>query len=380
METKKHSEGFRELDAVKLIVLPGLALLLSAVSFSCASRTFLAESEDGAVVQAVAYNREELLKSKRFMLITPTGEKMMAAAFSWLKGQELEANRYAQKAQCANNVSRVFEMADVRGYSSPLVSEMVDKIKKSGGTVIELSKNKKEISAALANVYGGKLPIGTLVSGCLNKDCSGGSGDGHISMVGDLDGAGRIQLYHNNWYRPENEGGVWKPHMIPLSWYNSGFRRKWMPTPWIYLKRDASGKPNDLDVTLPAIDDLDPTNYYVTIAIPSEITAEIKLGKGVTTDGKGQVVALASTGSPNSNGSGNMSTCRKLKVIDPTGANFRPSPNGLPIICNLPLNAEVTSVQTDGRWTKVLAQCAGGSAREGYLFTDLLAANCGADK
>jgi hypothetical protein len=362
--------------AFKKLRLFFLFVFVSTSYFGCASRTFLADSDDGATIQAVPYSREELLKSKRFMAITPTGEKMAAAAYKWLRDQELEAKRYAQPAQCANNISRVLEMSDVRSYSSPLVSEMVRKIKAAGGTVIELPKTKVDISRALSKVYGGKLPIGTLVSGCLNQDCSGGAGDGHISMVGDLDSAGRIQLYHNNWFRPDNAGGTWKPHMIPLSWYNAGYRRKWMATPWIYLTRDGSGSPTDVSVTLPEIDDLDPTNYFVTIAIPHEITAEMNSGKGVATDGKGQVVGISSSGAPASNVTNVPGSCRKLKVVDTTGANLRPTPNGTPILCNVPVNTEVLAVKTEGRWTQVNATCPSGQKHLAYVFTDLVAANC----
>ena len=245
-------------------------------------------------VLSVSYNRDTLLKSNRFHLITPTGEKIMASSFAWLKAQEREAGSYAQPAQCANNVSRVYENADIYRYSSPLVDNVVDAVAARGGMVVSLPKDPAGIARKLKGLWGGRIPAGSFISGCLNEDCSGNAGDGHISIVGNIDTSGRVQIYHNNWYRPDNEGGQWKEHMIPLSWYNSGFLRKWMPTPWIYIQRYAtSGTPTTIQSSLPAIDDLDPANYYVKISIPVEILNEIKSGKAVMTDGKGAIKAYA---------------------------------------------------------------------------------------
>lgn len=148
----------------------------------------------------VPYNRTEMLTRNRYHLITPTGEKVMAAALQWQKGQEKEARFYAQPAQCANNLSRVYENAGIFGYSSPLLTDMVDEVKRRGGIVLNLPKSKSGIAKSLATIFGGKIPVGSFVSGCLNADCSGEAGDGHIAMVGDIDSAGQIKIYHNNWY------------------------------------------------------------------------------------------------------------------------------------------------------------------------------------
>lgn len=246
-----------------------------------------------ARIQAVPYNRSDLLANNKIGLITPTGERILASAKHWMKAQEKEASRFAQPAQCAVNVSRVLEDADLTRYSSPLVPEMVERVRSAGGLVVKLPKGKRAIAAVIEKTFHGRIPVGTFVSGCLNEDCSGEAGDGHISLVGDSDSSGQVQLYHNNWYRPDNEGGIWKPHMIPLAWYQKGFLRKWMPTPWLYLHRTPeSGRVENISVILPAIDDLDPTNYFVTLSVPREVLRELKKGQGVQTDGLGKVQAV----------------------------------------------------------------------------------------
>lgn len=241
------------------------------------------------------YNRETLLKTRSFDAITPTGEKIFASALAWQREQELGDNPYiyAQPAQCASNVSRVFEMSDISQFSSPLVPEMVSKIEHAGGRVLKLGKSNASIAASLNTIFGGRLPVGILVSGCLNADCSGEAGDGHISIVGDRDEYGRVRLYHNNWYRPDNEGGRWKEHMIPLAWFEAGFKRKWMPTPWLATRKATSDRISDFTVVLPAIDDLDPTNYHVTVTILPQIMRELRAGNAVATDGRGYIKSLS---------------------------------------------------------------------------------------
>ena len=279
------------LNRVNAIVKNALILVPLVSVISCGVQQSGQKSD--ARILEVTYNRSDLLGRNRFHLITPTGEKVLASALQWQKGQEHEANSYAQPAQCANNLSRVFENAGIYGYSSPLLSDMVEAVRARGGLVITLPKSKAGIAQSFASIFGGKIPVGSFVSGCLNADCSGEAGDGHIAMVGDIDSAGQIKIYHNNWYRPDNAGGAWKPHMIPLAWYNAGFKRKWMPTPWIYINRNASTQiPESVQVPLPAIDDLDPTNYFVTVTIPVEILNEVKQNKGVMTDGKGKVTTF----------------------------------------------------------------------------------------
>lgn len=315
-----------------------------------------------------------LLKQTRFHLITPTGEKIFASMKQWEKGQELFAKQYAQPAMCATNASKVLEMSGVSGYSSPLLMTMVNSVRRRGGLVIELPKTRAAIAQKLKSVFNGRIPVGSFVSGCLRSDCSGQAGDGHIALVGDIDDAGYIKIYHNNWYRPDNNPEKrWLPHMIPMDWYNKGYRRKWMATPWVYLQRDSTGAPHDIKVRLPEIDDLDPTNYYVTLTIPSEILNEVRTNKGIITDGKGNIQPFVFDSKI-----GNTKTaCGKIKITDPSdpaGVNVRQFPGGT-IQCLVPNGTSAELISTEGMWSKVKIDC-GGTQREGFVFGAFAQKSC----
>ena len=314
----------------------------------------------------------EILKKNRFHLITPTGEKIFASMKAWETGQVAQANTLAQPAMCASNASKVLEMSGINSYSSPLLMTMVNSVKKRGGLVMELPKNRSEIAKALKSVFNGRIPVGSFVSGCLRPDCSGQAGDGHIALVGDIDDAGYIKIYHNNWYRPDNNPEKkWYQHMIPMDWYNKGYRRKWMPTPWVYLQRDSAGLPLDIKVRLPEIDDLDPTNYYVTLTIPVEILNEVKANKGVVTDGKGGISNFVATDS-----SANK-PCRSVRVSDPSdpnGVNMRSSPSGT-ILCSLSNGTRGELISREGLWTRVKAEC-NGKVSEGLVFSAFAESFC----
>lgn len=238
----------------------------------------------------------KIFDNRKYEQITPTGEKIMAAAIKWQMEQAKSENAriYAQPAQCAQNISKVLSIAGLSKYKSPLVPNLIDAIRKSGGLVISLPKNARSIAHIILTKLGSKIPTGTIVGGCLYQDCSGVAGDGHVGVVGDIDETGALKIYHNNWYRPDNENGVWKKHMVPLSWYNAGFLRKFMSTPWINIYRNPPrvGMAYDISIELPAVDDLDPTNYYVTLAVPREILEEVKNKSGKTLDSLGNQVSI----------------------------------------------------------------------------------------
>jgi hypothetical protein len=256
------------------------------------SRTASETSQLSALTDA----REAFSNGQKYELITPTGESIMAASAVWLREQArpVNADSYAQPAQCARNVSKVMALAGLGTYSSAGVDDLVSTLSDRGGLVIALPKSTDEIAQVITSRFGGKIPTGTLIAGCLRSDCSGEAGDAHVAIVGDIDSAGAVKAYHNNWYRPDNEGGVWKNHMIPLSWYQSGYLRKWMSTPWLNIYRQPvrTGVPYEVNVELPAIDDLDPTNYYVRLAVPVEIVREYKARQGKVLDAQGNQVAL----------------------------------------------------------------------------------------
>lgn len=209
-------------------------------------------------------------------LLTPTGEKVFQESIKWLTDQP---NSRARPANCAYNVSDVYENAGLTRYSSPLVPDMINAVEDRGGKVIRFATRSKSDFIRIVNAeLGGRIPTGALVAGCANRSCSGEAGSGHIAIMGDNDANGYAQLYHNNWYRPDNEGGQWRSNMISRQHYNSGNPRQWMPTPWLKFVRDDSGKIADVVSAYPnlhGVDDLDPFTYYGFIAIPKEIWREV---------------------------------------------------------------------------------------------------------
>ncbi len=346
---------------------------------SCKQRTFNTDdlSPSESPIQSLQSQPNDFYPSTRFHLITPTGSKIFAAMKAWETGQMAKPQYYAQPAMCAVNASRVLEMAGITGYSSPLLIDMVNAVKKRGGIVIQLPKNPTAMAQKLKTVFGGRIPVGSFVSGCLRPDCSGQAGDGHIALVGDIDSAGFIKLYHNNWYRPDNDPEKkWREHMIPLDWYKN-YKRKWMPTPWIYINRDSAGMPENIKVRLPAIDDLDPTNYYVTLSIPAELVKEVVSNKGVITDGKGDVKPFLNTTPAVASESPSLANCGKINVFDKDdskGVNLRNAPSGK-VLCLLPNGTEAERLSNEGQWMRVKTNCA-GKPTEGYVFSFLTVSAC----
>lgn len=287
-----RSKLMNSIPCSRLLGLIGLSLMVVACGQESPEQSIaVAGSETLDVTEA-----ESVFTGRKFELITPSGVKIMESVLEWETLQALPANarRFAQPAQCATNVSKVFEMAGLAHYASPLVPGLLDDVERGGGLVKRLPKSSQAILDIIDRDFGGRLPVGTLIAGCLYSNCSGNSGDGHVAIVGDIDSAGAIKAYHNNWYRPDNEGGVWKDHMIPRDWYNQGFRRRWMATPWMNIFRDPPrvGKPYAMQVVVPAIDDLNPTDYYVTLAVPAEIWREVQRGDGWVLNEKGDQVRL----------------------------------------------------------------------------------------
>lgn len=78
------------------------------------------------------------------------------------------------------------------------------------------------------------------------------------------------------------------------SYYELGFKRQWMATPWLALTREGESGSGltGLESALPAVDDLDPLQYHVFIAILPELQHELDNSQGVRTDGRGGVQPL----------------------------------------------------------------------------------------
>ena len=216
-----------------------------------------------------------------FAITTPLGERLLEESQRWEQDQLSQASEYAQPRMCAHNVSYVLEMSGLSAYSDYLVPHMLDAVKVRGGLVRQLdNRDKQGFIASLNSLFEGRLPLGTLVNGCLYQDCSGEGGDGHIAILGETDEDGVVYLYHNNWYRPDNEGGARKPYMVSEAYYDEhGLRRQWMKTPWIRVFRDSeSGLIVDVEGLLPAIDDLDPfTGFFITVSVMPELLAELNM-------------------------------------------------------------------------------------------------------
>ena len=220
----------------------------------------------------------------RFDLLTPTGDEIFRNSVKW-SSEQADHLSFPQPAKCAANVSKVLEMSGLRDYSAESVAQLLKNIVDKGGRFVKMPRVRKDFVDKLNTVYGGKIPAGTVVGGCMYSDCfKGEKGQRHAAVVSDMDKDGQLFLYHNNWYRPENEGGVWKTHMVSKYFLDKGLKRQWMKTPWIKIVRNSTGMVADIIPLLPAIDDLDPTQYFISMAIPKEIVSEINDGAGRPTN------------------------------------------------------------------------------------------------
>lgn len=363
-------------DAVLVIAAVFAGLMLS----SCKSRNFNAENEADADllgVNTVSVDREVVLKKHRFDLITSTGEKIFAASRAWMQAQEPEAYLYSQPIQCANNVSRIFEMAGLSGYSSPIISDVINTVRSRGGWVIPLPQNADLRVEILERYFGGNLPAGTLISGCSSKNCSGISAQAELGIIGEIDANDHLQVYHNNGFRPENR--PWRPHMIPLSWFRQGYQRKWMPTPWISRQRDARGGLVEARVVLPEIEAFDPSKSFVTLAVIPEILDEIKKGQAVVSDGVGEIMPfglrLQNVQTPEPPVHMHLAECKKIKTNTPVPVHLRGEPEGKSI-CRLTLGTPLEKVSLAGRWMQVKGICPDGRVTTGYVRSAFVAPVC----
>lgn len=261
------------MSAITCLSLMACADLDPAASAGGSASGVGSAKTDGAALSGDSY------LDTSFALSTPLGETLLEMSQRWEEEQLSQASEYAQPRMCAHNVSHVLEMSGLRAYSDYLVPHMLDSVKVRGGLVRQLdNRDKQGFIASLNQLFDGRLPLGTLVNGCLYQDCSGEGGDGHIAILGETDETGVVYLYHNNWYRPDNENGVRKPYMVSEAYYDEhGLRRQWMKTPWIRVFRDTeSGLIVDVEGLLPAIDDLDPyTGFFITVSIMPELLAEL---------------------------------------------------------------------------------------------------------
>ena len=212
----------------------------------------------------------------QFSLLTPTGESLFRNSVLW-ESLQIDSPKYPMPAQCAANISKVFRMSGFLNYSGQSVAQLLQSLISDGGRFYKFPKTKNKLIEKINTIYGGKIPAGTIVGGCLYADCfSGQKGERHSAIVSNIDSDGNILIYHNNWYRPENENGKYKEHMISKLFLEMGFKRQWMQTPWIRLIRDTNNKVIDVISLVPKIDDMDPFQYYLTLVVPGPIYNELK--------------------------------------------------------------------------------------------------------
>jgi len=256
-------------------------------------------SEDAIVATVTPEERAAVEKTSidgyKFDHLTPTGAHLFKAAVYW-KSHQLEDPRYPVARMCASNVSKALYLGGISEFNAEGVYELIRSVGTQHGEVHRLPMpvktdagplDKRAFLAELNAIDHGRIPTGTIVAGCLTARCDAMPGEQHVGIVGHADADGTVWVWHNNWYRPENEGGAWKPFMIYSENHDlytaKGLRREWMPTPWLRLKRDAGGKIIDAVSLVPAIDDLDPfggayggaPKYFMTLAVIPELAADL---------------------------------------------------------------------------------------------------------
>jgi hypothetical protein len=256
-------------------------------------------SEDAIVATVTPAEREAVentsIKGYGFDHLTPTGTHLFKAAVYW-KSHQLEDPRYPVARMCASNVSKTLYLGGITEFNAEGVYNLIRSVGSQGGEVHRLPMpaksdaghlDKTAFLAALNAIDHGKIPTGTIVAGCLTSKCDAMPGEQHVGIVGNADPDGTVWVWHNNWYRPENEGGAWKPFMVYGENHDlytvKGLRREWMPTPWLRLSRDGTGKIVDAVSLVPAIDDLDPfggayggtPKYFMTLALIPELAADL---------------------------------------------------------------------------------------------------------
>lgn len=209
--------------------------------------------------------------------LTPTSKKIMAASRWWMTVQDQsQYSRYPKARMCASNVSKVLFLAGITNVDQEGVRNLIAEQNAAGAKSVKMSTNKAKFVQQLNGLAGGALPAGTLLSGL--SATSSAPGDQHIGFIGHEDADGTVWAYHNNWYRPENEGGARKPYMVSDANLRRGYPRQFMGTPWVKLTRNAAGQVTDAKSLMPAIDDLDPFNpsFGVTLTIIPQVLRELR--------------------------------------------------------------------------------------------------------
>lgn len=281
-----------------------------------------------AAVDLTAPERPNLAKEYRIDNLTPTGRRVFESALFWIDKQWEYRNSQASRSamstpsprMCAGNVSQVLYMTGIDSllrYRYTAVDEVVSAVENaSGGKNFHFPKSQSGIVRMLNSIYGGRVPVGALVGGCLQVDannvCVRIDGSRHIGLIGNTELKTRngktvevIMAYHNNWYRPDNAGGQFiAPFMVSQRNLRAGFPRQWMATPWLEIERDpATGLVKSARTPLinpttneAAVDDMDPFTYNVFVSVIPEIVNDLNGGKSYLADGAGNELPLTKWG------------------------------------------------------------------------------------
>ena len=221
--------------------------------------------------------------------LTTTGARITSAAQNWGTAQWSERKKYAVPATCAINMTRVFAEAGLPQYKGDSVvaffNSLQNEIRRTkSGQIVRLPKGDPAgVAKALATINGGRIPPGTVILGCTDPTCTKYGPNEHIAVVGGVKGD-TLWSWHNNWLREASFGknvdrdklrASWLgPYMVSRRNVDQGFPRQWMQTPWVKTSATPSGGRRATAV-VPAIDDLDPNQYYLTVVVPPEIDREL---------------------------------------------------------------------------------------------------------
>lgn len=253
------------------------------------------------------------------------------------------ANNVSKVYQWSSIDDRGRRLPELVRYSAEGVRNLIMNVRSErGAAFVALPKTSAEIVSTLNGFFGGHIPTGSVVAGCQSTACDSDPGNQHVGLMGEetIDQQGSFNtdaasflpvlpraggwsaapewqnglerslrsstngrapsagetttlwwIYHNNWLRPENMGlpnattnrpaaeGNSKSFMVARQLLIKNHPRQWMATPWLRVTRDASGKISSADSVLPSLDDMDPRQYRVVIAVPKEIMDEVRGGR-----------------------------------------------------------------------------------------------------
>jgi hypothetical protein len=241
--------------------------------------------------------------------LTPMGSRMLFQSELWkvLQFQQPAINSYPQPAMNGATIDKIMYMAGFNGnYIDSVPSRKMTRIVRfiptdiKGNNYLYTQPNQMAgyYATEFNKIYGGYLPIGTMVVECNNADCSGLHYESHIGFVCKVTDAvesngkltkANFHLCHNNWLAGEVDStqkladtlGTVGQYLINQNLYKSGtIKAQWMSVPWIGIEWDQNGIVSKVEplfpVTLTPEDKrvmFNPFKHHSFIAVPREISA-----------------------------------------------------------------------------------------------------------